>query len=53
VWDGILLMLVVYLLLLLIAVLRKRIAASVPWTTLALVLAAAAGYRFGFVTQNW
>ena len=55
VWDGILLMLVAYLLLLLIAVLRRRIATSVRWSTLALLLAAAAGYalKLGFVTQNW
>jgi hypothetical protein len=55
VWDGILLMVLVYLVLLLIALLRKRIGASAPWVTLALVLAAAAGYglKLGFVTQNW
>lgn len=53
VWDGLIFMLVGYLVLLLIAALRKRIRVSVPWTTLALVLAAAAGFKLGFVTQNW
>ena len=55
VWDGLILMLMVYMLLLLVAALRKRIGAWAPWGTLAVVLAAAAGYglKLGFVTQNW
>jgi phosphoglycerol transferase MdoB-like AlkP superfamily enzyme len=55
VWDGVLLMLAVYFLLLLIAALRKRVGAWLPWATVALVLAAVAGYglKLGFVTQNW
>ena len=48
-------MLAVYLLLLVIAGVRKRLGASAPWATLALVLAGAAGFglKLGFVTQNW
>ena len=53
VWDGILLMLAGYIVLLLIAALRKRIGMSWPWATLALLLAAIAGFKLGFVTQNW
>ncbi len=54
-WDGLLLMLAVYLFLLVIAALRKRLTASAPGSTIALVLAALAGYvmKFGFITHNW
>ena len=53
-WDGLILMGLLYLLVLLIAVLRKRLAAA-PWSTLAVVCAALAGYllKFGFVTRKW
>src|SRR5271163_1977219 len=41
--DGLLLMVALYILIVLIEVLRKRLRTSVPWTTLALVLATALG----------
>jgi hypothetical protein len=52
-WDGIIFMLLAYVLLLVNAALRKRLPRSAPWTTVALVLAALAGYlmRFGFITH--
>jgi hypothetical protein len=40
-WDGALLMLAVYALILIVEALRKRLRAAAPWTTLALLLAAA------------
>jgi hypothetical protein len=54
VWDGVLLMLLLYALLMLVAVLRKRLRISLPWTTLALLLAALAGWflKFGFATRG-
>ena len=54
VWDGVLLMLLLYALLMLVAVLRKRLRISLPWATLALLLAALAGWllKFGFVTHG-
>jgi hypothetical protein len=55
VWDGVILMSLLYGLLLAIAALRKRIGSAAPDSTVALVLAAVAGYlmKFGFVTHNW
>jgi glucan phosphoethanolaminetransferase (alkaline phosphatase superfamily) len=54
VWDGILLMLLLYALLLLIALFRKRLRISLPWATLALLLAFLAGWfwKFGFITRG-
>jgi uncharacterized membrane protein (DUF485 family) len=55
VWDGVILMLAVYVFLLVIAALRKRLGSAAPLSTIALVLAALAGYlmKVGFVTHNW
>ena len=55
VWDGLILMTLVFALILVIQALRKRLATSSPWSALAFVLAALAGYlmQFGFVTRNW
>jgi hypothetical protein len=48
--DGILLMFALYILIVAIEVLRKRLRSSVPWTTLAAILAAILGLmmKFGF-----
>jgi hypothetical protein len=50
-WDGAILMLAVFVLILLVEALSRRIRRAAPWTTLALVLAAAAGLamKFGFL----
>ena len=50
--DGLLLMLLLFVALLIIEALRGRIRTSGPWTVLALVLAAAAGFalKFGLLT---
>lgn len=55
VWDGLILMFLVYLLLLVVHALRKHLRTSAPISTIALVLAALAGYllKIGFVTHNW
>lgn len=55
VWDGLLLMALVWLAIVTIEALRKRLRTAAKWSTLALALAAFAGYllRFGFVTYNW
>lgn len=55
IWDGLVLMLGVYVALLLIHALRKRLTTSAPWTTLAVLLAAIAGFalKLGFVTQDF
>jgi hypothetical protein len=52
--DGLVLMFILYLVLLLIELLRKRLSTSLPWTTLALVLAAVLGFamKFGFLTRS-
>ena len=52
--DGILLMFALYVLIVLIEVLRKRLRTSVPWTTLAVILAAILGLmmKFGFLTRS-
>lgn len=55
IWDGLILAVLGYVLVIIIASLRKKLDSSAPWATLALVLAALAGYvlKLGFVTQNW
>jgi hypothetical protein len=55
IWDGLILMVAVCVLLLVVQVFRRRLKASAPITSAALILAAIAGYmlRFGFVTHNW
>ena len=52
--DGLLLMLAVYIVIVVIEVLRKRLRTSVPWTSLALLLAAVLGLmmKFGFLTRS-
>ena len=52
--DGLLLMFALYILIVVIEVLRKRLRASVPWTTLALILATVLGLmmKFGFLTRS-
>jgi uncharacterized membrane protein YpjA len=52
--DGLVLTIILYILIVLIEVLRKRLRASVPWTTLAFVLALAFGLmmKFGFLTRS-
>ena len=54
-WDGILFMLLAWLLLLLVGAARKRFAASAVPSTVALVLAGAAGFllKVGFATHRW
>jgi hypothetical protein len=54
VWDGLVFMAIAYLLLLFIAAARKRLASAVPGATVALALAAVAGYalRLGFKTHD-
>lgn len=55
VWDGLIFMFLAYLLILLIHALRKHLKRSAPWSTVALLLAAVAGYllKIGFITHNW
>jgi hypothetical protein len=52
--DGILLMFALYVLIVLVEVLRNRLRTSVPWTTLAVILAAILGLmmKFGFLTRS-
>ena len=52
--DGLLLMLALYVLIVLAEALRKRLRASAPWTTLAVILAAVLGLmmKFGFLTRS-
>lgn len=52
--DGIVLMFALYVLIVLVEVLRKRLRTSVPWTTLAVILAAILGLmmKFGFLTRS-
>jgi hypothetical protein len=52
--DGLLLMFALYVLILLVEVMRKRLRTSAPWTTLAVILAAALGLmmKFGFLTRS-
>jgi hypothetical protein len=50
--DGLHLMLVLYIVLVVIEVLRKKLRSSVPWTTLALLVAMGLGFlmKLGFKT---
>jgi hypothetical protein len=52
--DGLLLMLALFVLIVLVEVMRKRLRTSAPWTTLAVILAAALGLmmKFGFLTRS-
>jgi hypothetical protein len=52
--DGMLLMFALYVLIVLVEVLRNRLRTSVPWTTLAVILAAIFGLmmKFGFLTRS-
>jgi hypothetical protein len=52
-WDGVVLMVAIAVLVLLAEAVRRRLAASGPWTVLALLLAGAAGYalKLGFLTM--
>ena len=54
-WDGILFMLLAWSLLLLVGAARKRFAASALPATIALALAAIAGFflKVGFATHQW
>jgi hypothetical protein len=52
--DGLLLMFALYVLIILVEVMRKRVRTAVPWTTLAVILAAILGLmmKFGFKTLS-
>jgi hypothetical protein len=52
--DGILLMLLLYIVIVLGEVMRKRLRAAAPWTTLALIFAIVFGLmmKFGFATHS-
>lgn len=52
--DGLLMMFALYILILIVAILRKRLRASAPWSTLAVLLAAVLGLmmKFGFLTRS-
>jgi hypothetical protein len=52
IWDGVVLMIALFVLILVIEAVRKRIAAAGAWTTIAFLLAAAAGFaaKLGFLT---
>jgi hypothetical protein len=54
-WDGVLLMALAYLVILLVAATRKRLVRSAVGTSLALALAALAGWmmKFGFLSRDW
>jgi hypothetical protein len=53
IWDGVVFMLVLFAIILSIEAARTRLREAGPWTALALILAAIAGYaaRLGFLTQ--
>jgi len=55
IWDGIVLMALVYAIFLMVAALRKRLNTSALNSTVAMALAAIAGYllKLGFITRNW
>lgn len=55
IWDGVLLMLITYVLMLTLQAARKRLKSQAVPSTIALLLAALAGYamRFGFITHSW
>jgi hypothetical protein len=52
--DGLLLMFALYIVIVLVEVTRRRLCASAPWTTLAVILAAVLGLmmKFGFKTLS-
>jgi hypothetical protein len=52
--DGLHLMLALFIVIVLIEALTKRLRTAVPWTTLALILAAVLGFvmKFGFLTRS-
>jgi hypothetical protein len=52
--DGLLLALVLYVIIVIVQVIRKRLRAATPWTTLAFILAIFLGLmmKFGFLTRS-
>lgn len=52
--DGLVLMVTLYVLLVVAEALMKRLRKGIPWTTLALILAAVIGLylKFGFITHE-
>lgn len=52
--DGLVLMIALYVAIAVIEVLTKRIRTALPWTTVAVLLAAALGLymKFGFITRD-
>lgn len=52
--DGLVLMIAFYVAIAVIEIITKRVRASLPWTTVAVVLAAAIGLymKFGFITRD-
>ena len=52
--DGLVLMCLLYIVIVLGEVMRKRLRATAPWTTLALILATVFGLmmKFGFLTRS-
>jgi hypothetical protein len=52
--DGLVLMIAFYVAIAAIEIITKRVRAALPWTTVAVVLAAAIGLymKFGFITRD-
>lgn len=52
--DGLVLMIALYVLIVIVEAVTKRIGRAIPWTTIALVLAAIVGlyFKFGFITHE-
>ena len=52
--DGLLLMVILFVLILIMEALMKRLRTFAPWTTLAFLLAAIAGFvmKLGFITRD-
>ena len=52
--DGLILMIALYVLIVIVQALTKRIGRSIPWTSIALVLAVIVGLylKFGFITHE-
>ena len=52
--DGLVLMIAFYVAIAAIEIITKRVRAALPWTTVAVVLAAAVGLymKFGFITRD-
>ena len=52
--DGLLLMVILFILILIMEALMKRLRTFAPWTTLAFLLAAIAGFvmKLGFITRD-